>query len=105
MKTKPLKRNDDGSYDGAIAGAHSLTPQEQRKVREVLSTGPVYVSALADQCGSRTNPARFDSLCKFVNYLGEHTKEAAMIWEEKRSGKKFVGWKLTEHGQKLLEIS
>jgi hypothetical protein len=106
MKTQPLKRNDDGSYTGAIAGEHALTAKEQRKVREVLSTGPMYVSAIADQCGiSRTNPARFDLLCKFVSYLGEHTQEAEMIFEQAKAGRKFIGWKLTEHGQKMLEIS
>jgi hypothetical protein len=106
MKTQPLTRNDDGTYNGAIGNEYQLTAQETRKVREVLSTGPVYVSAIADKCGiARTHPARFDALCKYIDHLGQHTLEAEMVWEEKRAGKKFVGWRLSEHGQKMLEIS
>lgn len=106
MKTKPLPRNDDGSYTGAIGSEHQLTAQEQRKVREVLSTGPMYVSAIADLSGvARTNPRRFDELCKFIDHLGSITQEAEMVWQDTRTGKKFVGWKLSAHGEKLLELS
>src|SRR5262249_22628538 len=103
---KRLVRNSDGSYDGAIGGEYALTAQECRQVREVLATGPVYVSAIADKCSiPRTNPARFDALCKYIDHLGQHTQEAEMVWQEARAGKKFVGRKLTKHGEDLLEIS
>lgn len=106
MKTEPLKRNEDGTYAGAIGSEHQLTAQEQRKVREVLSSGPIYISRLADQVGvARTNPKRFDALCKYVDHLGQTTQEAEMAWQDTRTGRKFIGWQLTERGQKLLEIS
>jgi len=106
MKTQPLKRNEDGTYTGAIGSEHQLTAQETRKVRESLNKGPIYVSAIADQCGvPRTHPARYDALCKFVDYLGQTTQEAEMVWQDTRTGRKFIGWQLTERGQKLLEIS
>lgn len=103
---KRLVRNLDGSYNGAIGGEYTLTPQETRKVRESLSQGPKYVTQVALECNiERTNPARFDQLCKYIDHLGANTNEAEMIWQDTRIGRKFVGWKLTEHGQKLLELS
>ena len=109
MKTPPsaaLKRTETGGYADAIGSEYQLTPKECRQVREVLAKGPIYVSALADQCGiSRMSPTKFNELCRYVSHLGEHTLEAEMVWKESRHGKKFVGWRLSEHGQKLLEIS
>jgi hypothetical protein len=105
-KTPPLERAGDGTYPGSIGGEYRLTAQETRKVRESLAGGPKYVSAIAKECDiPQTHPARFDALCKYIDHLGKNTLEAEMIWEEKRAGKKFVGWKLTEHGQKILEVS
>jgi hypothetical protein len=106
MKTQKLVRNSDGSYDGAIGGEHQLSAEEARKIRESLSRGPKYVSQLATEVGiPLTHPAKFNALCSYVNYLGEHSREAEMAWIEGRSGKKFIGWRLSEHGMKMLEVS
>jgi hypothetical protein len=106
MKTQRLVRNSDGSYDGAIGGEHQLSAQEAHKIREALSKGPKYVSQLATEVGIPvTHPAKFNALCSYVNYLGEQTGEAETAWVEGRSGKKFAGWRLSEHGVKMLEIS
>lgn len=66
----------------------------------------MYVSAIANQCNiERTHPARFAELSRYIDHLAQHTGEAEMIWQDTRTGRKFIGWKLTEHGQKLLEVS
>jgi hypothetical protein len=106
MKTQPLVRGEDGSYAGSIGGEYQLTAQEQRKIRESLAKGPKYVSQIAKECDIPvTHPARFNSVCAYVTHLGEHTLEAEMCWEQARAGQKFVGWRLSEHGQKMLDIS
>ena len=106
MKTKPLSRSSDGSYAGSIGSEYQLTAKEQRKVREALSKGPKYVSQIAKECGvSVTDPKRFGVLCEYVDHLGKNTQEAEMIFEQAKTGRKFIGWQLTAHGEKLLEIS
>jgi hypothetical protein len=107
MKTERLKRGDDGRYPDSIGASIRLTPQEARKVREVLAEGPIHLSALADSVGvPRTHAGKFSSLCHLVEvHLAQHTREAEMKFEQSAKGTKFVGWALTEQGKKLLEIS
>jgi hypothetical protein len=107
MKTPRLKKDEHGQYPGAISSEHQLSPTEQRKIRESLATGPKYVSAIASECGiSMTNPVRVSALSTYITYLGTNTHEAEMIWEQTRSGqRKFTGWRLSELGQKMLELS
>jgi hypothetical protein len=107
MKTPPLKRDEHGQYPGSIGGEHELSSQETRRIREVLSRGPKFVSQIASECDiPMTNPTRLNALCQYINHLDKNTREVEMIWQETRRGaRKFVGWQLTEHGQKMLELS
>jgi hypothetical protein len=106
MKAKPLSRSSDGSYAGSIGSEQALSAEECRKVREALSKGPKYVTQVAQECDiPQTNPKRFNELCRYIDHLGQDTLEAEMVWVDKRAGRKFIGWRLSEHGQKMLEVS
>lgn len=107
QQTKPLQRNPDGSYPGAIGSEHQLTAEETRKVRESLSSGPKFVSGIARDVGiSMTHPAKISALSRFIDYLENETREVEAVREDTRRGiKKFVGFRLSEHGKTLLEIS
>jgi hypothetical protein len=72
----------------------------------VIATEPRYLNQIAKEVGiPMTNPAAVQVLSQYVEHLKEHTQEAEMVWVEARAGKKFIGFKLTEHGRKMLEIS
>jgi hypothetical protein len=108
MKTQRLVRNLDGTYSGSIGGAQQLSAQETRKIREALSKGPKHISEIARECDiSMTHPVRFNALCTYVEtHLQIHTREAEMVFGADKKGRQtFQGWRLSEHGKKLLEVS
>jgi hypothetical protein len=108
MKIERLVRNSDGTYNGSIGAGHQLTAQESRKVREALSKGPLHIGEIAKQCDIPvTHPARFNELCRYIEtHLQVHTRESEMVFARDDKGRnRFQGWRLSEHGKKLLEVS
>src|SRR5215469_876147 len=107
MKTPKLQKNELGQYPNSIGESMQLTPQQARKVREVLSEGPIHLSELADRAGvPRTNAAKFSALIHLVEvHLQNTTREAEMRFGKDSKGReRFAGWALTKLGERMLEI-
>lgn len=100
MKTQKLE-NDGTGYPGSIASMIRLDHQETKAVRKVLyhSKEPLHISAIHKAAGIQ--PHKLGQVSEFISsYLLNSTREVQMCYDER---KRFVGWKLSEHGRDMFQ--
>jgi len=104
MKTERLQRGDDGGYANSIASLIRLDAGETRAIRKVLAKAqePLHISAIGKAAG--IDPRKTGQLSEFIsNYLQNTSREVQMCFEHTERGKRFTGWRMTEHGKDLFE--
>jgi hypothetical protein len=102
MKTPPLKKNDQGGYDGALSQATELSPQEKKEIRR--ATEPLHITQIAQKAQiALTNPHKQSALAHFVGVYLINTRETQMSFQRGAKGReRFAGWSATEHARDLF---
>src|SRR5260221_7944836 len=100
MKTQRLEKDETGQYPNSIAALIRLDAAETRRVREVLAKAkePIHISAIGKQAG--IDARKHGQLSEFISsYMANATREVEMCFDQTEKGKRFTGWRFTEHGR------
>ncbi len=98
---KKLQRDEIG-YPGSIGDSIRLNASETKAIRQALAkaTEAMHISQIGKQAG--IDPRKTGQLSEFISsYLAGSTREVAMCFDHTEKGKRFTGWKMTEHGLDL----